>query len=124
MAFGTSVGRNQYDFTSTAMHELLHTFGLLSYTEDPGVNTGRSWTTFDQFLVTADGSRVINNNFHRWSSAYNINLTGGGGGLYFGGPNAVAAYGGPVPLYTPWPWGVGQLGHTSTMTASPAPTPC
>lgn len=102
-AFGTSVGRNQYDFTSTAMHELLHTFGLLSYTEDPGGNTGRSWTTFDQFLVTADGSRVINNNY-RWSSAYNINLTGGGGGLYFGGPNAVAAYGGPVPLYTPWPW--------------------
>ena len=102
-AFGTSVGRNQYDFTSTAMHELLHTFGFLSYTEDPGGNTGRSWTTFDQFLVTADGSRVINNNY-RWNSAYNINLTGGGGGLYFGGPNAVAAYGGPVPLYTPWPW--------------------
>lgn len=102
-AFGTSVGRNQYDFTSTAMHELLHTFGFLSYTEDPGGNTGRSWTTFDQFLVTADGSRVINNNY-RWNSAYNINLTGGGGGLYFGGPNAVAVYGGPVPLYTPWPW--------------------
>lgn len=106
-AFGGSVSRNQYDFTSTAMHELLHTFGFLSYTEGPGSNSGRSWTTFDQFIVTADGTSVITDSY-RWPNVYNINLTGGADGLYFGGPNAVAAYGGPVPLYTPSPWESGS----------------
>ena len=121
-AFGATVGRTQYDFTSTAMHELLHTFGFLSYTEDPGGNNGRSWTAFDQFLVTADGSRVINNNY-RWNSAYTTNLTGGGGGLYFGGPNAVAAYGGPVPLYTPRPWEWGSsVSHLDDDTFTGADT--
>lgn len=105
--FGTSVGRNQYDFTSTAIHELLHTFGFLSYTEEPGANSGRSWTTFDRFLMTADGTNVISNSY-RWIGAYNATLTGGLGGLFFGGPNAVAAYGGPVPLYTPDPWEYGS----------------
>ena len=35
---------------------------------------------------------------------YVANLTGGNGGLFFGGPNAVAAFGGPVPLFTPAVW--------------------
>ncbi|MGI9125005.1 MAG: hypothetical protein ACR2JM_09695, partial [Mycobacterium sp.] len=45
---------------------------------------------------------------YKWLTAYNTNLTGGNGGLYFSGPNAVAAYGGPVPLYTPNPWNPGS----------------
>lgn len=106
-AFGTAVGPDEYDFISTAMHELLHTFGFLSYTLEPGANRDRSWTTFDQYLVTADGTQVITDSF-RWSSTYDANLTGGGGGLFFGGPNAVNAYGGPVPLYTPKPWESGS----------------
>lgn len=106
-AFGTSVSSSQYDFTSTAMHELLHTFGFLSYTDEAGNNTGRSWTRFDQFLVTSNGTAVIGDTY-RFNTAYNSNLTGGNGGLYFGGLNAVAAYGGYVPLYTPRPWEPGS----------------
>lgn len=106
-AFGTLVSNSQYDFTSTAMHELLHTFGFLSYTDEAGYNTGRSWTAFDEFIVTSAGTPVISDTY-RFNTAYNSNLTGGNGGLYFGGPNAVAAYGGYVPLYTPSPWSPGS----------------
>lgn len=106
-AFGTTVSGTEYDFTSTAMHELLHTFGFLSYTDQPGYNTGRSWTVFDRYLVTSDGIAVIADSY-RWRSAYDANLTGGNGGLFFGGPNAVAVYGGPVPIYTPDPWESGS----------------
>lgn len=106
-AYGSTVGRSQYDFTSTAMHELMHSFGFLSYTYAAGDNTGREWTIFDQYMVTADGTKVISDAY-RWRTAYDTNLTGGNGGLYFGGPNAVAAYGGYVPLYTPDPWEEGS----------------
>jgi hypothetical protein len=106
-SFGTVVDDSQYDFTSTAMHEVLHTFGFLSYTDEAGYNTGREWTTFDQFIVTADGTPVISDTY-RFDTAYNRNLTGRNGGLYFAGTNAVAAYGGAVPIYTPRPWGPGS----------------
>ena len=107
-AFGSSVGSGQYDFTSTAMHELLHTFGFLSNTDRPGSNTGRSWTTFDGFIVTSGGARVIDPATFNWLTTYNPNLTGGNGGLYFAGPNAVLVYGSPVPLYTPSSWSSGS----------------
>ncbi len=106
-AFGTVVDDSQYDFTSTAMHEVLHTFGFLSYTDEAGYNTGREWTTFDQFIVTPDGTPVISDTY-RFDTAYNRNLTGSNGGLYFAGTNAVAAYGGYIPLYTPRPWEPGS----------------
>ena len=106
-ALGATVNRNQYDFTSTAMHELMHTLGFLSYTDRSGANTGRSWTVFDSFLVSPTGAAVIGSDY-RWRTAYNFNLTGGNGGLFFGGPNAVAVYGGLVPLYTPSPWESGS----------------
>lgn len=109
-AFGNSVGANQYDFISTATHELVHTLGFLSNVDRPGSNTGRNWITFDSFLVTADGSSPIGSDF-KWNSAFNSSLTSG---LYFAGPNAVAVYGGPVPLYTPSPWESGSsISHLS-----------
>ena len=115
-AYGSSVGRSEYDFVSTAMHELMHSFGFLSYTYGPGDNNDRQWTTFDQYMVTADGTRVISDTY-RWRTAYDANLIGGGGGLYFGGPNAVAAYGGYVPLYTPDPWEEGSsVSHLDDFT--------
>ena len=105
---GDSVGRNQYDFTSTAIHELLHTFGFLSYVDRAGANNFRDWTEFDRFIVTSDEVPVIGSNF-RWNTAYNSNLTGGNRGLYFGGSHAVAANGGQlVQLYTPSPWESGS----------------
>lgn len=107
-AFGSSVSYSQYDFTSTAMHELMHALGFLSNVDEPTWNANnQSWTTFDSFMVTANGTQVIPGTF-RWNTVYNTNLTGGNGGLYFGGPNAVAVYGGPVPLYTPNPWESGS----------------
>ena len=102
-ALGDTVADSQYDFDSTAMHELLHSFGFTSSVSGPGDNNGQNWYVFDSFLVDAGGAAVISGNF-TWNSAYDPNLTGGNGGLYFGGPNAVAAYNGPVPLYTPNPW--------------------
>ena len=43
-----------------------------------------------------------------WNTAYDANLAGGNGGIFFGGPDAVAAYGALVPLYTPSPWESGS----------------
>ncbi|MCX2935242.1 Ig-like domain-containing protein [Mycobacterium pinniadriaticum] len=105
-ALGDSVGSSQYDFQSTAMHELLHTFGFISVVDSAGKNTGTNWTTYDSFIVNSAGTSAFNGD--NWKTAFNSNLTGGNGGLYFGGANAVAAYGGPVPLYTPNPWESGS----------------
>jgi hypothetical protein len=98
----------------------MHTFGFLSYIDSAGYNTGKYWTTFDSFVETSNGTHPIGKTY-AWNTAYNTNLTGGAGGLYFGGPNAVAAYDGLVPLYTPRPWEDGSsVSHLddSTFTGS------
>jgi hypothetical protein len=108
---GDSVAYGQYDLKSVAMHELLHTLGFLSYMDAPGANGGTSWTVFDSFLVNSSGTKLIGSDF-TWNPDYNANLTGGSGGIFFGGSDAVAAYGGRVPLYTPSPWASGSsLSH-------------
>ena len=107
-AYGDSVDEDQYDFTSTMMHELLHAYGFLPYVDEAGWNTGTTWTEFDRFIVTSGGAKVVNPSTYRFNTAYNTNLTGGAGGLFFNGANAVEAYGGPVPLYTPKPWEAGS----------------
>lgn len=115
-ATGDSIAYRQYDLESVALHELTHTLGFLSYTDQPGSNTGTTWTVFDSFLVNADGTKVIGSNY-LWSNAYTPNLTGGNSGLYFSGPDAVAAYGGPVPLYTPSSWESGSsVSHLNDRT--------
>jgi len=105
-ALGDTVANNQYDFQSVAMHELVHTFGIQSGIGNPA-SIDRNWTTFDSFLSTSNGTSVIGGDYV-WDATYTANLTGGGGGLYFDGPNAVLAYGGPVPLYTPGTWIAGS----------------
>jgi hypothetical protein len=107
-AFGNTVLNNQYDFQSIAMHEMLHTFGFLSNVDKAGSNTGTTWTVFDSYVVDAAGNHPINAGSYTWNTAYNSNLTGGNGGLYFGGPDAVATNGGLVALYTPNPWEAGS----------------
>lgn len=107
-AYGDSVTTNQYDFKSTMMHEMLHAYGFLAYVDGPGMNTGTIWTTFDSFITTRSGAKIVSGSTYKFLTSYNTNLTGGGGGLFFNGPNAVAAYGGPVPLYTPSPWESGS----------------
>ena len=115
-ATGDSIVYGQYDLESVALHELTHTLGLLSYTDQPGSNTGTTWTVFDSFLVNSDGTKVIGSDYI-WRNAYTPNLTGGNGGLYFGGTGAVAAFGGLVPLYTPSSWESGSsISHLNDRT--------
>ncbi|BBY18625.1 Ig-like domain-containing protein [Mycolicibacterium litorale] len=107
-ALGDVVGPDEFDFNSTAIHELLHSFGFLSGTGAPGENEEVvAWVLFDKFMVTRDRARPINRDF-QWDTAFDPNLTGGDGGLYFGGVHAVSAYGDLVPLYTPDPWAEGS----------------
>lgn len=106
-ALGNSVSGSEYDFKAVAIHELLHTVGFLTGTGGNPASADRNWTTYDSFLATSNGTRVIGNDY-RIVSGLVGNFTGAGGGLYFAGPNAVAAYGGPVPLYTPGSWEEGS----------------
>ena len=104
-----SVGDDQYDFTSTVMHELLHSFGWIAGIARPGGNDGDAWYTYAQFVTTKDGDSPINPETFAWNSDYDPYLTGYGGGMYFTGANALAAFGGrPVPLYTPAVWSGGS----------------
>jgi hypothetical protein len=97
---GDTVSSVEYDFRSTVMHELVHAFGFLSYLDAPGMNTSTTWTGFDGFVVNAAGTKVIDAHTFQWDTTFDPNLTGGNGGLFFGGTNAIAVYGGPVPLLT------------------------
>lgn len=101
-SFTDEVSRTQYDATATALHEILHTFGILTGVGSPS-NMDKNWTIYDSFLVTANGTKLVGTDYV-YNTAYRTNLTGNNGGVYFGGANAVAAYGGPVPLYTPSTW--------------------
>jgi len=128
-AYGDSVTNTQYDFTSTAMHEMLHALGFLSYVDAPGSSwnaRGTNWTTFDSFIVTNSNTKVIGtaSNRYRWNTAYNRNLTGSNGGLYFNGVNAIVANGGLlVPLYTPNSWESGSsVTHLDDSTFTGAKT--
>ncbi|MEH3139612.1 MAG: Ig-like domain-containing protein [Mycobacterium kyogaense] len=113
---GDTVTSDEYDFAATAMHELLHSFGFRTGISAPGENTDRDWAMGSRFVRTADGKSPISRE-HRWITRYDPNLTGGDGGLYFGGRYAVAAYGGLVPLYTPNPWDQGSsMGHLDDST--------
>ena len=108
-SYSDTVGSNENDFVSTMMHEIMHAYGFLSYIDDVGYNDGRRWPVFDRAVSDQNGTSVINDRY-RFINAFNPNVTGGNGGLYFSGTNAVAAYGGLVPIYTPDPWESGSSG--------------
>lgn len=115
-ALGDSVGSTEYDLTTVALHELMHTFGFMSYVGSAGSNTGRAWTVYDSFISTSNGTRAIRPDY-TWNTAFDVNLIGGNGGLYFGGVDAVTAYGVLVPLYTPNPWEEGSaISHLDDAT--------
>ncbi len=107
---GNDFQANEYDFTSTAAHEIMHTVGFLSaifengedaFGTQPG-NPG-IWTPLDQFVADSNGA-LINSDFELDLARWNAAKTGGTGsdGLFFIGPNAVAANNGnPVNLYSP-----------------------
>ena len=107
--YGDSVGWDEIDFQAIATHELLHTLGFVSNVSSAGLNTNRYWYTFDEFLVDRNGTPVVGADF-AWNTAYDPHLSGGNGGLFFGGAHAVAAYGGLVPLQA------GSLSHLDRAT--------
>lgn len=116
-ALGDTVGPGEFDFQSTAMHELLHSFGFLSYTEAPGDNERVAWATFDRFVVTRQRERPITRD-HEWDTDFDPYLIGHDGGLFFAGRHATEAYGGDlVPLYSPDPYEEGSSGsHLDDVT--------
>ncbi|VEG58696.1 WD40 domain-containing protein [Mycolicibacterium aurum] len=107
---GDDVSAEEFDFTSVAIHELMHAFGWGSTLKAPGENQGMNREEYDRFIVTADGVNVLTN--LQWSTVNDPKLTGGDRGLYFGGSNAVEAYGGYlVPLRTSTIWSGGSSIH-------------
>ncbi|MFM8597971.1 MAG: Ig-like domain-containing protein [Mycobacterium sp.] len=118
--YADSVAGNEYDFQSVAIHELMHTLGFITGAGSPD-SLDQNWTVYDSFLRTSNGTAVIDGTY-TFIPAYTSNLTGGGGGLYFAGPNAVAAYGGYVPLYTPGTWSSGSsLSHVDPAQVGATP---
>lgn len=111
-AIGATVAPDELDFTTVVIHELMHSFGLLTMVQAAGANTGRYWTVYDSFISDSAGTRAVGANL-TWNSALDPNLTGGNGGLYFTGPNAVAAHGSPIPLYVRGPWTASNVAHVS-----------
>lgn len=93
---GTESQTYGYTYQTVAIHELLHCLAFFSGLD----SSGQVWTVWDTFLTAPDGTRIIGTDIP-WSGAYEPNLRGENGGLYFGGPNAEAAWGGPIPLGEP-----------------------
>ena len=119
-AFGNSVSNSQYDFQSTAMHELLHTFGFLSNVDSAGSNSGDNWTystasssratvrRHRERLQLEDGVQLQPDRKQRWS--------------VLRWPERGGAYGGLVPLTRRTRGSREARCHISTTRHSPATT--
>lgn len=118
LGFNAPVSNERYDFYSTMFHEFTHTLGFTSSIGqfgDPllGSRHEGSWSTFDRYIVDKNGTPVIDpTTFAINETVWDAGSVGGAspaGGLFFDGPNAVAANGGnPVGLYTPLLWAEGS----------------
>ncbi len=86
-SFDDTPGPSEFDFQSVALHELVHTLGFSSTFGSETSYGVRS--TLDGYLVDSTGAKVFDSQGN-WVK---------GGYVYFDGPNAVAAYGEPVPMY-------------------------
>lgn len=93
---GTESQTYGYTIQTVAIHELLHGLGFWSMVDA----SGQWWDVWDTFMTDSAGNHIIGNGIV-WTGEYASNLGGGNGGLYFDGPNAVAAWGGPIPLGDP-----------------------
>lgn len=116
--FNATPSNTRYDFYSALFHEFTHVLGFTStigQSGEPifGTQDAGSWSTFDSFIVDRSGTGIIDPaNFALNQGAWDAGSTGGASpasGLFFNGPNAVAANGGnPVGLYTPTTWEEGS----------------
>ncbi len=121
----SGVATNQYDFVSTAMHELLHSFGFLSAigSDGTGLLSGKTigdpdlWYVFDKYLATSSGANLINTNTFAFNPSLLGTLTGGAAAMRFNGTAAAATFTNGVPIYTPTTWSLGSSGsHTDDLT--------
>lgn len=110
-----SVAGGAYDFKSTAMHEILHAAGFLSYVGAAGTNTGTNWSKMDSIMTNSAGVVAINPTTFAWDAGFNslITQTASGvpntTGLFLKGTEAFAANGSAViPLYCPNPFEEGS----------------
>ncbi|MEM6980205.1 MAG: hypothetical protein AAF539_11120, partial [Planctomycetota bacterium] len=115
------VGIGEVDFRAVVFHELTHLIGISSDIRADGGDAFFSkpagepgvWQPFDRFVADRTGVALIDpSNDHRmdltrWSTAAIGNSSGDG--LFFSGPQAVAANGGNlVPLHSPNPFQEGE----------------
>ena len=108
----------QFDLYGTLYHEFTHTLGFssgnISESGDPFVGTKESgsWNTFASYIVDRHDVKIIDpTTFALNQASWDVSSTGDfssrndGEGLFFDGPNAIAANNGfLVTLYTPSPW--------------------
>ncbi|TRW78323.1 hypothetical protein FK535_25515 [Mycolicibacterium sp. 018/SC-01/001] len=114
-ATGDVIADNEYDFQNTARHELLHSFGFYTLTGKRDDNLG--WlSVYDSFLTTADGTSLVGPDGRLIADAYDY-IEGLNGGVYFGGPHAIAVYGKPIPLST---WDESSVSHLNRFVFSGA----
>lgn len=116
---GTDFQAGEYDFFSTAVHEMLHAVGFSSgilqngdsvWGDTPG-NPG-TWSPFDEHVADSFGY-LIDGSYALDGNAWDTASVGGSGvnGLMWLGANAMAANGGnPVYLYSPTTWEGGSSG--------------
>ena len=106
----TAPDLQEIDFRSVITHELGHSLGWSS-TYDPDyddwgwfVGGYEGITEWDKNLVDSEGSKPVNGGSGNFNAEDNP--------VYWDGENAVAYYGGPVPIYAPDPYRQGSsLSH-------------
>lgn len=126
------VAEGQIDFVGTMIHELTHAFGFSSSLVQTPNEQPVILSIFDSFLVDGTGETLVNPTKFIFRSAKQATLTGGNstimdapspGGVFFAGPNAVAANGGqPVAIFAPTPYQTGSsISHLDDNTAALKP---
>ncbi|MEE9330462.1 MAG: hypothetical protein V3V30_10025 [Parvularculaceae bacterium] len=110
-------GNGTIDFFAVMWHEFSHAIGWGASVQQDGsdlfgngLNSPGEWSQYDQFLTDSQGEPVIDRMtlLNGLGAEYLNRASGEDGGLFFGGPNAIAANGGLVPLYTPNPFEPGS----------------
>lgn len=111
--YGSTIAASDYDFYSTAIHEVLHSFGFLSMLDGSGQGaqeyssgTPDGWSIYDSFLTTSNGTYLVDHTGFGYNTS--VGLTPLTSGVFFNGANAVAAYGGLVPIFAPNPYESGS----------------